>query len=340
MRIALLSHPRVPTPPRDYGGVERVVHLLAVELGRLRHDVTVVRAPGSPPDQPYDTRDYAGPMDPTFGGPVPRDWGFLREFDVVHNHSFGTQTWGWRLLGRIRRANPALVTTFHTGFPYWIRPWDVLTRWRRRSPHWIVLNRGESGYARRWFVRNVHLVPVPVADGTFRGSKDDYLLYFGRLSPEKGLPWALEVAERTGMRLVIAGPGTEEEVAALKPRLSDRVEYRGTVDDEEKDRLIGRARCLLFPSRWKEGMPAVIAEAALRGTPVITTRFPAVVDLVKDGDTGFVCKNVDQMVEAVAKLGSIDPLSCREFVLPTVTPRAVAEKHVEVYRRAMRKGQG
>ena len=336
MRIAILSHPKLPTPATGYGGAERVAHLTASEFSRMGHEVTMFVAAGSAPGQPYRSKPYEGPRDAFWEGAVPRDWSFLSGFDVVHNHPFGTQTWGWFLLERMLRANPALVTTLHSGLPYWSRPHHaVLGRWRRRRLSFIVLNRQELEYAGRHGLRGVHFVPIPVVDGTFRGTKEDYLLFFGRLSREKGLPWALEVAERTGVRLVIAGPGDDRALKELRPRLSKTIEYRGTVTDEEKDRLFAGARAFLFPTQWKEGMPAVVAEAAIRGTPVITTAFSAVDLLVKDGETGFVCKTPDEMVAAISRIDGVRPRACRDFVAKTVSPEAVARRHLDVYRDVM-----
>ena len=139
----------------------------------------------------------------------------------------------------------------------------------------------------------------------FSAEKDDYVLFIGRMTADKGAHTAIEVARRLDLRLIMAGKvneGPEREffAAEVEPYLSDNIHFRGEVDHDTKVELYKRARCTLFPIQWPEPFGLVMIESLACGTPVIAMRQGSVPEVIEHGRTGFIVETADEMVEACA----------------------------------------
>jgi glycosyltransferase involved in cell wall biosynthesis len=157
---------------------------------------------------------------------------------------------------------------------------------------------------------------------TYRFHKDDYFLLMGRMNEDKGIGIAIEVARRLGKRLILAGtPGPA--VANLS---AAHVEFRPNVSEEERCELMAGAAALFAPTRYPEPFGAVVIEASMSGTPVISTDWGAFTETVLNGLTGFRCRSLDQFVSSAQAVlaGAIDPLDCRNWALKNFSPKAVA----------------
>jgi glycosyltransferase involved in cell wall biosynthesis len=169
----------------------------------------------------------------------------------------------------------------------------------------------------RWAATVYNALPV---DGwPYRERKDDYLLAFGRVCEDKGFHVAVEVARRTGSRLLMAGVVQEWNRAYFEQRIAPEIDdqqivYLGEVSDAQKRDLFAGARAFLFPILWPEPFGIVMIEAMAAGTPVIALHDGSVPEVVQGGVGGFVCEDVDAMVAAVDRLDEIDPAACRASV--------------------------
>jgi glycosyltransferase involved in cell wall biosynthesis len=181
---------------------------------------------------------------------------------------------------------------------------------------------------------------VPVEDFDVRETVPDDapLVFLGRIAPIKGTHRAIQVAEKTGRRLVIAGnvPDQPEERAYfehdVEPHVDDeQIRYVGPVDDEEKNDLLGRAAALLMPIDWEEPFGIVMAEAMACGTPVIGTRRGSVPEVVTEGETGFVCDTVGEMAAAVEQIPNLDRAACRRRCETHFSARAITDAYLELY---------
>ena len=182
--------------------------------------------------------------------------------------------------------------------------------------------------------------PIDCAEWPFREDKDDFLLWIGRMSPDKGPQRAIAAAREAGAPLVLAGPvqpGQEAFFAQeVEPELGrDGIEYVGEADAERKRELYGRARALLMPIRWPEPFGLVMVEALACGTPVIAFPEGSAPEVVEDGVTGFVVDDEHAMAAAVARLGEIDPAACRDSCERRFGVPAVVRGYEEVYRAAI-----
>lgn len=335
MRIALTVDPEIPVPPAHYGGIERIVDMLARELLSRGHDVTLFANPQSTcpaPKVPWTGARSNGRLDTirnaltlsravAFGG-----------FDIVHSFS------------RIAYMAPFLPAPIPKLMSYQRAISPRTTAFARK------LARGTlqfSAISRHMIAPVRHIgewnyVPngVPLSAYAFQARVDDDapLAFLGRIEEIKGPHLAIEAARRAGCKLVLAGNVPSEHQswfeANVKPHIDGRdVAYIGPVDDRRKNELLGGARAMLMPILWEEPFGIVMAEAMACGTPVIGFRRGAVPEVVADGTTGFVVDSVDEMAAAVGRLPHVDRRACRNRVEQLFSDVAVADGYLEVYAR-------
>jgi glycosyltransferase involved in cell wall biosynthesis len=166
------------------------------------------------------------------------------------------------------------------------------------------------------WVATVHNA-IWVDEYPYRADKEDFVLWLGRASPDKGAHLAIDVARKVGVRIVLAGkcaePEEEEYFAKeIEPRLGPGVEWTGEANAIRKKELLSAARCLLFPLQWDEPFGIVMVEAMACGTPVVALNKGSVPEVVEDGVTGFVCADLSECADALARLDEIDPVACRK----------------------------
>jgi glycosyltransferase involved in cell wall biosynthesis len=167
--------------------------------------------------------------------------------------------------------------------------------------------------------------------------KGEYLLFAGRICPEKGLHLAMQAAERAGEKLLIAGrvfdyPEHREYFeTTIRPRLDSRFRLLGSVGGNPKSRLLAGAKCLLLPSLAPETSSLVAMEALASGTPVIAWRSGALPEIVSEGRTGFLVSSVDEMVDAVARLGSERSMECRREAERRFSAKRMFAAYLDLY---------
>jgi glycosyltransferase involved in cell wall biosynthesis len=318
VRIAEIAPLWVPVPPPAYGGIELIVSLLTEGLSRRGHDVTLFAATGSSTDatlispvaEPRDIADSARAVTDEVVHALPA---YLdpEGFDVVHDHTgLGSA------LGAARNGRPPVVHTLHG-------PWNELSRrfFGAISPPVKLIAISESQAAQNPDLDYAGVVhnAIDVDVYPWQKEKEDFLVFLGRCSPEKGPEIAVEVAKRAGVRLVMMVKRSEphemehweKEVA---PRMTGKEEVLFDVRHDQKVDILARARATLFPIQWPEPFGLVMIESMACGTPVLAMPQGAAPEVVADGETGFLTKTVDDMVEAVGRLDDISPSACRERV--------------------------
>jgi glycosyltransferase involved in cell wall biosynthesis len=174
---------------------------------------------------------------------------------------------------------------------------------------------------------------------TFRTGHGGYLAFLGRLSPEKGVEKAVEIARRAGLPLKVAARVYREEQPYFEEKLqplfrsSPWVEFVGEVGGAAKDEFLGNAHALLFPIDWPEPFGLVMIEAMACGTPVVAFRRGSVPEVMVDGVTGFVVEDTDEAVEAVGRVASLSRRACRRSFEERFDAVRMARDYTEVYRR-------
>lgn len=338
MHIALTADPELPVPPLLYGGIERVIAMLAAELNARGHRVTLFAHSDSTAVTelvPWPGRSSRSRRDIWRNASTLWRETHLRKVDLIHSFS------------RIAYLLPLLPLPIPKLMSYQ-RPIS------RRSVRFSqTLSRGTLEFTAisRWMMQPVadigrwHLVPngVPLATYPFVADPgpDAPLMFLGRVEAIKGPHLAIEVARRTGLPLVIAGNVPPEHQgwfeAHIAPHLDDQIRYVGPVDDQRKAELLGRARALLMPILWDEPFGIVMAEAMACGTPVLGFRRGSVPEVVEQGVNGFVVTDLDGMVSSVDRLGELKRPEARQRVERHYSDRAIADGYLDVYSRILQR---
>jgi glycosyltransferase involved in cell wall biosynthesis len=338
MRIAQVAPLFESVPPSLYGGTERVVSYLTEELVRQGHEVTLF-ASG---DSQTTARLVAGcpralwretgcretlPHHVRLVEMVARE---AHRFDVVHFHL------DYVHFPAVGRLPCPTVTTLHGR----LHPPDEEALFDTFPDVPLV---SISDDQRRpipranWQATVYHGLPLGLH--TPREASGTYLAFLGRVSPEKGLEKAVEIARRAGMTLRVAAkiypeerPYYEREIAPLLRR-SPWVEFVGEVGGAAKDAFLGGASALLFPIDWAEPFGLVMIEAMACGTPVVAFRRGSVPEMMADGVTGFVVDDVPAAVEAVGRVSGLSRGTCRQVFALRFGANRMARDYLAVYRK-------
>ncbi len=315
LRIAVLASVAHSTPPRGYGPWEQVASTLAEGLVALGHDVTLFATADSTTagrlhaEAPAGYEEDAG-VDAKVVEHLHIGAAFERagDFDVISNHFDFTPLTYSRLV-----ATP-VVTTIH-GFSSEAivavyRAYDDIARY-------VAISDADR-HRDLTYEATIHH-GIELDRFTFRPLADTepYLLFLGRIHPDKGTHRAIEVARRAGVPLVIAGIVQDEAYfeAAVAPHLGrGGATYAGPVGPVERDALLGGATALLHLVSFAEPFGLSVVESLATGTPVIATPLGSMPEIVRDGRTGFLVDDVAGAVDAVARLGQLQRRHCRDDV--------------------------
>lgn len=179
---------------------------------------------------------------------------------------------------------------------------------------------------------------IKIQDFEFNEKSENYLAFLGAITFNKGSHLAIEVAKKLKIKLKLAGNLDEEYYKKyIKPELKkELIEYVGPVDKKQRSDFLKNAKALLVPIQWDEPFGLVMPEAMACGTPVIGFRRGSIPEIIKNGKTGFVVDNVDQMIEAVKKINQINRLDCRKHVEKNFTVEKMVDEYERVYQKVIK----
>jgi glycosyltransferase involved in cell wall biosynthesis len=335
MRVAIIAPPFIPVPPIAYGGTELFVAQLAEGLVSRGHTV-IVYANGQ-----SRVRCEVRWLYPNGDWP-PIDTAAAQLKNADHT--------AWAIRDAARWADVIHLNDV-IGLPF-TQVVDVPVVLTLHHPHQPVLSEIYERYPRVAYVaisdaqaRREAMVPIAIVhhglrldDYLFKATKDDYLVFLGRMVPCKGAHTAIAVARRAGLRLKLAGevqpiyePYWREQVL---PHIDGhQIQFLGEADHALKNDVLSGARALLFPIEWDEPFGLVMIEALACGTPVLAFEGGAVAEIVRDGVNGWICRDVGEMA-ARAIAPAISPESCRAWVATRFSRERMVDGYIDVYRRA------
>jgi len=343
LKIAQVAPLYESVPPQLYGGTERVVSYLTEELIRQGHDVTLFASGDSVTSaRLISTCRRSLRLDPECTDQIAHHLVQLEEvfrrvkdFDVFHFHvDYFHFPWS-------RRIPVRQITTLHGRLDL---P-DLVPLYREYPEMPVVSISDDQRKPLPWlnWVATVHHGLPPELHACVEGP-GNYLVFLGRISPEKRPDLAIEIAGRAGLPLKIAAKVDKadreyfEEV--VRPLLSQpHVEFLGEVGEEDKGKLLGGACALLFPIDWPEPFGMVMIEAMACGTPIIAFRRGSVPEVMKDRRTGFICDSVDEAVAAVGRLSEVSRQEVRKVFEERFTAERMARDYVAIYERLLREDQ-
>jgi glycosyltransferase involved in cell wall biosynthesis len=339
LRIAILGPVWFPVPPTGYGGIEWVVALLADGLVDAGHDVTLFASGDSRTNAELDAVFPEAPS-----ALIGTSWVELRhafscltraeEFDVVNDHSGITAA----ALGGL--VSTPFVHTVHG-------PLDELSRANYEAIASLApavglislsLNQRKPAPELPWVANCPNALDLDAYP--YHSERGDYLLFLGRLSPDKGCHRAIEVAQEAGLPLKIAGKKRDHAEleyfdAMIRPRLGEDVEYLGETSHVTKVALLQNARATLFPIEWEEPFGLVMIESMACGTPVIATRCGAVPEVIEEGRSGVIVDDYREMVDAIGAADDLDPVECRRYAEERFSAVRMVDDYEAVYQRVV-----
>jgi glycosyltransferase involved in cell wall biosynthesis len=335
VRVAILSPVWFPVPPPGYGGIEWVVSLLADGLADAGHDVTLF-ASGDSRTKARLVSVFPEAPSLRIGETMPEFTHALacyeraEEFDVVNDHS------GVPAAALGGAVETPVVHTVHG--PLDGDAGSVYERVARVAPRVRLVS--VSLNQRKPLPRLPWVANCPNALDTtmypVHPHRGEYLLFLGRMSPDKGCHRAIEVAKQAGLPLKIAGKmneALEKEYfeTQVRPNLAWGIEYLGEVSHADKVDLLQNARATLFPIDWEEPFGLVMIESMACGTPVIATRRGAVPEVIEHGRSGVIVDDYREMVDALDAADRLDPLECRAYVEERFSSERMVQDYVGAY---------
>ena len=343
MRIAQVAPLYESVPPKYYGGTERVVSYLTEELVRQGHEVTLFASGDSitkarlVPACRRSLRLDERCMDQMAHHLVMLEHVFARtaDFDIVHFHV------DYMHFPLSRRDRITHVTTLHGRLD--VPDLVPLYQEFREMPVISISNGQRQPLPRaNWQATVYH--GLPAEKYRFRAEPGRYLAFLGRISPEKRVDRAIEIAKQVGMPLKIAAKIDRVDkdyfdLVIAQLLRNSLVEFVGEIGEREKDEFLGNAYALLFPIDWPEPFGLVMIEAMACGTPVVAYRGGAVPELVEHGHNGFVVERLEDAVEAVRQLAQLSRKRCREVFEQRFTARRMVHDYVQQFERLITSNQ-
>jgi glycosyltransferase involved in cell wall biosynthesis len=335
LRLAVLGSISWPSPPPGYGPWEQIAFSVADGMRRRGLDVTLFATGNSQFDGKLASVVPVGlNEDPALDGEVftalhiAQLFARAGEFDLIHNNL------DWKpLTYALATDSPPLLTTIH-GFS---SP-QILAAYyagAKRS-FYCSISDADRDPGLEYLATTYN--GIDPSQFTFSDKPGAYLCFLGRFHPEKGAHLAIELARRSGVRLKMAAIPQDETYfrEQIAPHIDgDRVQFLGAVERDARNELLSRALALVHMTTRPERFGMTLIEAMACGTPVLGARMGSLPEIVVDGVTGFLCDTVDEAVERVPQLASLDRRACRTHVEREFTVERMIDRYVSAYARAL-----
>jgi glycosyltransferase involved in cell wall biosynthesis len=334
MRIAMVSPIAWRTPPQHYGPWESVVSVLteglvrrgvavtlfATKDSRTRAELRGVCQSGYEEDRSLDPKVWECLH-------IAEVFEHAREFDLIHNH------FDFLPLTYTALVSTPVLTTIHGFSSPKILP--VYEKYNGKGYYVSISDADRS--ERLSYVRTIHH-GIELEQFDFNASPSDHLLFFGRIHPDKGTREAIEIARCSGRRLIIAGIIQDQDYfdAHVKPHIDDnQVQYIGSVGPAERNRVLRQAYALLHPIHFEEPFGLSVVESMACGTPVIAFNRGSMPELIVSGTNGFLVRDVEGAVEALAQVGRLERAACRRTVEERFSAERMVDEYLSVYREIL-----
>ena len=343
LRIALISTPMLPVPPPTYAGTERVVAALGDVLIERGHDVTLY-APGDSEikggtlvptiERSLWSTEYRGDISAHVSISLAKAWADHERYDIIHSH---IETMGFLFA---RYCPTPVVSTLHGRLDQAGAP-ELLDEFRDIPLVSISDSQRRFSPEANWVATIHHGLPLDSAP--FSAEPGDYLAVVGRITPEKGIDEAIELARRTGRKLRMAAKVYDEHekehfAEVVEPALEDPdvdLEFLGEVDPKARDPLYAGALATIMLGAWPEPFGLVAIESLATGTPVIARRAGGLTETIEHGVDGFLVDDVIEAELAVQQVAELDRRQIRARALERFSPSRMAEEYEAVYRRVI-----
>jgi len=340
MRIAQIAPLWERVPPFRYGGTELIVSLLTEELVQRGHEVTLFASGDSITTAHLKSvHDRALRLDENIKEPglyeqmsLAQIYHQAHHFDIIHSHV------GCAALPYCGLVKTPTVHTMHGIFT---PDNEKMFRQFAWQPYISI---SEAQREPRLGLNYIHTVyngiDLEVYPFQAEPDKPTYLAFVGRLSPEKGPEEAIKIARATGLPLKMAGKVDPVDRAyyqeKLKPLIDgEQIQYLGEVSHEEKAKLLGGATVTLFPITWREPFGLVMIESMSTGTPVVAMALGSVPEVIAHGKAGYICRTLEEMIQAVPEAMKLNRQTCRDYVLHRFSVKSMVNEYERAYQMVL-----
>jgi len=355
LKIAQVSPLWYPVPPKGYGGTELIVSKLTENLVKRGHKVTLFASGNS------KTKGKLISVIKThlrkLGVPYLHDsynilnlitaFSHQKEFDIIHTHIDVYDP-----VFRAFAKTPSIATLHN---PFWPFPRRKNGIWYAYQGRTLIYNRFSklpyvaiSNKYRNLCPAKINFVEtiyhgVDLKNFEFYQNPENYFVWFGRITKLKGVHLAIKLAKELGFKLLIAGAivSPEEQIffkKEIKPNLNKKIKYFGKIkSDKEKSELLGKARALIYPLCWEEPFGIVMAESLACGTPVIALKRGAAPEIIENGKSGYLAKNLAEIKKAIKSIDKIDRKNCRKRAEKNFSLEKMVENYESLYYKIIKK---
>lgn len=333
MKIAVLAPVAWRTPPRHYGPWEQMASNLTEGLVENKIEVTLFATGDSVTAGQLDSVIAEGyEEDRTQDAKVVECLHISNlmeksgNFDIIHNH------YDFLPLSFSGLIKTPLITTIH-GFS----SEKILKVYQKYNSigNYVSISNANRHSSLKYLATVYNGLNPEGFD--FNAQPSDYLLFFGRIHPDKGTAEAIQIAIKTKKKLIIAGIVQDSEYfrEKVEPYLKGDIEFIGSAGPEKRNDLLRNALALLHPISFEEPFGLSVAEAMLCGTPVIAFNKGSMPELINDGKTGFLVSSVDEAVDAVRDLINIDRQACRTWAIEMFSQKKMVEDYIALYHQIL-----
>lgn len=333
MKIAVLSPVAWRTPPRHYGPWEQMASNLTEGLLKAGIDVTLFATGDSITSGKLNavvSEGYEENRDQDAKVVECLHISNLMEkagdFDLIHNH------YDFLPLSYSGLIRTPIITTIHGFSSEKIIP--VYQKYNDRG-YYVSISDSDRHPSLNYLKTVYNGIDTSAFD--FNSRPEGYLLFFGRIHPDKGTAEAIQIAIESGRKLLIAGIIQDQSYfdERVAPFLNADIEFLGAAGPERRNEVLRGASALLHPISFEEPFGLSVAEAMLCGTPVIAYHRGSMPELIKHGKTGFLVKDVEEAVAAVAQLGTIDRAACREWAMSRFSQERMVKDYISLYHQIL-----
>lgn len=333
MRIAVLSPVAWRTPPRHYGPWEQMASNLTEGLVEAGMEVTLFATGDSVTAAKLDSVVAKGYAENTNQDAKVLECLHISnlmekasEFDLIHNH------FDFLPLSYTGLVKTPVITTIHGFSSERIIP--VYQKYNKTS-HYVSISNANRHPLLSYLGTVYNGLDTALFD--FNDTPGEYLLFFGRIHPDKGTAEAIEIAIKSKRKLIIAGIIQDENYfrERVEPLLNEDIVFYGAAGPEKRNDLLQNAFALLHPINFAEPFGLSVAEAALCGTPVIAFNKGSMPELINDGHTGFLVNNTEEAIEAIKDTGSLNRKTCREWAEHKFSKEKMVEDYINLYHQIL-----
>jgi glycosyltransferase involved in cell wall biosynthesis len=335
LKIAQIASLTERIPPRMYGGTERVVHRLTEGLVKRGHDVTLFASGDAVTSARLDSvcprslRD-SGIVDVYEKNTlnlmnIGNAYSKANDFDIIHDHN------GILSLPTAQLSDVPVVFTLHGA----VNETNAKIMSELRDPGLVSISMAQRQPALDLnYVANIYN-GLDLYNYPFSHMHEDYMLFVGRISPEKGVHHAIKVAQKLNKRLILAAKvdARDQEYleTKIKPYLNDKIIWIGEVNETVRNILMSKAEVFIHPVTWPEPFGLTLIESMACGCPVVAFALGSIPEVIQDGKTGFVVKDEDEMCEAVKNISTINRYYCSQYAKARFNEDNMVDSYIDLY---------